>query len=233
MYKILMSLLILLAASDSLFGQDTITIYYDNNWIETLNKNEAVFYRKAFTDSNNVWKVQDYYINNMIQMTGAYKSKKLVSKQGHFVYYYENGNKTSEGNYVDDQEEGLWNYWLESGQKRSEGKYLKGEKTGVWNYWYTNGQLASKETYTKGGSFFVEGYHENGNIRVKGNCDKGIPEGMWVYWNSDGRITMKGNFNHGLRDGEWIRSFRDGEMKITYNNGFIEGKQLGGIARDE
>lgn len=257
MKKILISLLILCALSNLLFAQDTITVYYNNDWVEIANKNEAVFYRKAFEDNNNVWKVQDYYISNKIQMTGAYKSKKLTTKKGHFIYYAENGNKTSEGNFIDDKLEGLWNYWfdsgqkksageyranmaegvweywLESGEKKSEGKYLNGEKVGVWNYWYINGQLNSTETYKKGGSFAYESYHENGVTGVKGNAVNSNPQGMWMYWNSDGRIILKGNFNRGLRDGEWIRSFRDGEMKILYKNGVTEGKQPGGIVRNE
>jgi antitoxin component YwqK of YwqJK toxin-antitoxin module len=233
MQKILISFLLLCNISGFLFAQDTITIYYDNNWVEISNKSDAVYYRKAFQESKNAWTVHDYYMSNKIQMTGSYQSKKLTIKNGHFTYYAENGNKTSEGNYLDDKLEGLWNYWFETGQKKSAGEYSAGEKTGIWNYWYDNGQLKSKDTYKKAGNGTYEGYHENGVPSVKGNTVNDRPQGIWVYWNSDGRIILTGNFKNGLRDGDWTRSFRDGEMKLHFKNGFIVNKQPGGIVRNE
>jgi Uncharacterized protein conserved in bacteria len=257
MKKIFISIIFLFVLSDLLFAQDTITLYYNSNWVEISNKDEATYYRKAFEDTNKVWNVRDYYISNKIQMTGAFKSKKLISRQGHFIYYHENGKKSSEGNYINNRAEGFWNYWHENGQKKSsgeylagkkegaweywyedgskksEGKYLKDESVDVWNYWYQSGQLKSKETYKKDGLFTYEGYYENGAARVKGNIVNGKPQGTWVYWNSDGRITMKGDFNHGLKDGEWIRFFPYSEMNLLFKNGAYEGKQFGGIVRTE
>ena len=96
--------------SNSPLAQDTLTFYYDKNWKEIPEKNAAVFYRKAFVDDNNTWSVLDYYISDKIQMTGTFKSKSLL-KQGHFVYYYENGIKKSEGNYLNNKAEEKWCYW--------------------------------------------------------------------------------------------------------------------------
>ncbi len=257
MKKILSTLLFLCGISVPLFAQDTITIYYDKNWVELSSRNDAVFYRKAFENSENIWIVQDYYISNKIQMTGAYKSKKFTKKYGHFTYFYENGNKSSEGDYVNDKEEGLWNYWYdngqkkssgeckadkvegvwkywyESGEKKSEGKYMNGEQVDIWNHWFINGQLEYTETYQKSGLCTYEGYYENGVKKVYGNSEKGKLQGIWVYWNSDGRIIMKGCYNHGLKDGEWIRTFRDGEMKKLFKNGVTKVKESGGIVRKD
>lgn len=257
MKKILISLFLLCAASGYLFAQDTITIYYDNNWVEISNKNDAVYYRKAFQESKNVWTAHDYYMSNKIQMTGAYKSKKFTSKQGHFTYFYENGNTLSEGNYVDDKLVGLWNYWYDNGQKKSVGEfsegleegvweywyengtklsaglYLKGEKIGVWNYYYEDGKLKGTETYQKVGYCMFEGFYANGNINAKGNIANGKPQGMWMYYNIDGRKTLQGNFNYGIRDGEWTRYFRNGEMKLLFKYGIPEDNQRGGIVRNE
>jgi len=257
MNKILFSLLFICIASTSLFAQDTITIYYNKDWLEISEKNEAVFYRKAFLDNNNVWTAHDFYISNKIQMTGTYKSKKLEVKHGHFIYYYENGKKSSEGNYVDDKSEGIWSvwydngqkksegayndnsaegiwqYWYETGEKKSEGKCLNDRKAGVWSYWYESGELESTETYTRVGSFTYEAYHENGVMRCKGNIVNDQLEGLWTYWNSEGRIFLKGDFDDGLRNGEWIRSFRESSMKLMFKDGILQGKQLGGIERSE
>ena len=58
-------------------------------------------------------------------------------------------------------------------------------------------------------------------------------DGLWTYWNSDGRIFLKGNFDRGLRNGEWVRPFREGEMKLIFKDGVLQGKQLGGIDRSQ
>ncbi len=78
---------------------------------------------------------------------------------------------------------------------------------------------------------FIEGYFENSNIKYKGNYVKGKRQGVWMYWNVDKRVVLKGEYNKGLREGVWTRSFREGEMKMYFNNGVLEGKQFGGIER--
>ena len=78
--------------SKDILAQDTIIDYYDKNWKKITNKNAAIYYGKTFKDKkNNVWICNDYFVNNQIQMTGAFKSKKKKIKLGHFIYYYENG----------------------------------------------------------------------------------------------------------------------------------------------
>jgi uncharacterized protein len=257
MNKILFSLLFICMASASLYAQDTIRVYYDANWKEISDMDEAVFYRKAYPEGNNTWRANDYYASNKIQMTGTYKSKKLEIKQGHFIYYYENGNKSSEGDYIDDKymglwyswfenghkkwegdykdnvSDGLWKYWYESGEKKTEGNWVNDKKTGVWHYWHINGQVECVETFTKGGSSSFITYHENGAKSCEGTTEDNKPEGLWTYWNSDGRVFFKGNFHNGLKEGEWTRSFPKGEMKLQYKYGIIDGKQLGGIDQSE
>ena len=54
---------------------------------------------------------------------------------GKFIYYYENGQKSSEGNYKDGKAVGLWTYWYENGEKEIEGSYKDGVPTGIWTFW--------------------------------------------------------------------------------------------------
>ncbi len=106
-------------------------------------------------------------------------------------------------------------------------------KHGHFIYYYETGKLKNKEYYNNGLLYSAEGYFENGNIRYSGKYLHGKRQGIWTNWNSEGRIILKGNFKNGMKDGEWIRHFRDSNMKIYYNNGVIEGKQPGGIVRRE
>jgi len=280
--RLLLKIVFILSLFNHVFAQDTITIYYNSNWTEISDKNQATYYRKAFLDSSKVWTAHDYYMSNNMQMIGAFKSKKFNTKQGHFIYFYENGKKASEGECVNDKNEGFWTYWYENGQKKSAGKFknnlrqdkwtfwhengrieseglyiddnnenkwkfwydsgeklsegmfLHGDKDGDWEYFYKTGKLVTVEKYKESQLDFITGYFENGNIKYKGNCDNGLINGEYSYWNVDGRLVLKGNFLNNFKVGEWTRFFPDGKnMKIYYEKGVLVSKQLGGIVENE
>ena len=65
-------------------------------------------------------------------------------KVGLWSYWYENGQKESQGKYERWDKVGLWSYWYKNGQKESQGKYEKGVKKGSWTYWDVNGQIIRK-----------------------------------------------------------------------------------------
>ena len=59
-------------------------------------------------------------------------------------------------------------------------------------------------------------------------------EGEWLFWNIEEQIYLRGSYVNGLRHGTWTRYFRDGEkMRISYENGEVKGKALGGVIRIE
>lgn len=250
-YRILPVLFLFLL--HSAYSQDTVKVYYDIDWKEITNTNEAEFYRKAYWDSTHTWAVKDYFKSHKIQMTGTYKSKDMKVKHGHFVYYHENGNVSSEGNYLNDKAEGpwtiwhengkikskgkytedklegAWEYWFDNGGKKSAGTYLKGEREGIWRFWYQTGEKECEESYRKGVIVSATGYFENGNMKYSGGYVNGERQGEWTYWNVDGRMFLKGKFNYGRRTGQWVRTFPEGEMRINYKFGNIEGPLFGGI----
>ena len=264
------------------FAQDTLTIYFDKNWKEITDKNMASYYRKAFLDSHKHWAVQDYFLSDNIQMIGTFTSKNFKIKQGHFTYFYENGRKESEGDCINNKNEGIWTAWHENGQKRSEGlfrnnfiqdkwtywhengqlksegvfingrsegkwkywyntgekksegKYLHDRKDSTWNYYYKTGQIESAEEYMNGRLTLINGYFDNGKIKYKGDCSKGINNGEWTYWNVDGKLVLKGNFENEMKVGEWIRYFPNGDqLKMYYVKGNLVSKHLGGIVKND
>ncbi|MFH0893968.1 MAG: hypothetical protein V2A54_05990 [Bacteroidota bacterium] len=221
MNKILFSILLLITMAPAVLAQDTIRIYYDSKWKEISNKDDAVFYRKAWAVGNNNWIANDYYINNKIQMTGTFKSKKMEVKHGHFTYFYENEKKTSEGNYFEDKFVGLWTAWFENGQKKwegeykdnvpdgnwkywyetgeikSEGKYLNNDKSGVWNHWHTNGKLECVETFTKDGNSTFQSYYETGEKKSEGKYLNNNKSGVWNHWYTNGKLECVETFAEG------------------------------------
>lgn len=61
------------------------------------------------------------------------------TKEGLFTVSHENGQKKSEGTYLNGLLEGVFTVWHENGQKKSEETYHKGRKEGVLTYWDEDG----------------------------------------------------------------------------------------------
>jgi uncharacterized protein len=247
---------LLCCLSGSLFSQDTLIIYYDKDWKEIPDKEDAVFYRKAFPGINKTWSVRDYYISNKLQMTGTFSSKKMDTRQGSFIYYFENGQKSSEGLCLKDKRQGKWNdyyengqlqhtgtfidnnlndssvNWYENGQIQSNGKFLNGFKEGNWIYYYSDGVVQSEEEYQNRSARICKcvGYHENGVVNYRGDVINGFKQGEWTFYNADGRLFLKGIFNKGRMEGFWTRYFPEGTMQLEYKLSQYIGKPLGGIA---
>lgn len=217
-----------LAAMQALFAQDSITMYFDKDWKEIQDKNVAQFYRKAIAESNGTYVVRDYYINGQIQMKGAFSSKKFKEKTGHFVYYAENGHKISEGECLKNKDEGQWTYWYDTDIKKAEGKYSSGKKVDVWTYYNKNGILNAKEFITEGITRTFEMYYCNGNPSFRIEF-VGSSQNTGTYYSIDGKPTLTGRLVNGQRDGEWIRTFPDGEMKLLFKYGELMSKPIGGI----
>jgi antitoxin component YwqK of YwqJK toxin-antitoxin module len=215
----------------STYSQDTLTVWYDSAWNEIKDEENAVYYRKAF-EQNELWVVRDYYINHAIQMEGFFLTKKMKTKHGMFTYYFENGNKSSEGKYEKGKLSGIWSFWNEDGTKKSEGPFLNEKRDGEWSFWNDEGTLSSHEKYKKGIIQSIKGYHINGIIQYEGSYLSGFQHGLWTYYDSFGRITMKGNFSFGMRTGKWTKFFKDGKMDVFYKNGQTD-KKYGGIIRNE
>lgn len=193
-------LIILMSILHTVVAQDTLTQYFDLRW-NRVQKQNASFYRKAFKNDKKTWTVIDYYIDGQIQMSGIYKSKRFKKKQGHFVYFFENGQKKSEGDYNNDHNIGSWTAWHETGELHLEAQYdNKGYRTGYWKCWYSsgvldyegeyindekekgwlwyfeNGQMSSKEIYSKGELGEFEYWDENGNRVDEAEYVNALPE---------------------------------------------------------
>ncbi len=110
-----LTLILFSILSINLHAQDTITIYYNQDWEVINTEKKAVFYRKLYEVSENTWQVRDYYIEGNIQMSGQYATKKTEVKKGEFIYYYKNGSVKSQGIFIADEEDGDWKYYDELG----------------------------------------------------------------------------------------------------------------------
>jgi len=239
----------------SIYAQDTTMVYFDKDWEEISNKDNASFYRKAFKSSDDLWMAYDYYLSGKIQMKSTFKSGKYKKLQGLATYYFENGKKSSEGNMLNNLKTGNWTLWHETGEVSQKGRYEKGQMMGLWQGWYTNGhrkyftmyeygersgsweyyyesgELKERNTYTNDITFLCEGFYKNSSDKYIGTIQGGAKHGAWTYWNEEGRIHSEGHFKYGVKVLLWTRYFKEGKMEMYYKDGIVEGKQFGGVVR--
>ena len=71
------------------------------------------------------------------------------------------------------------------------GNFKNGEREGTWVGYHENGQLWIKGYYknNKREGTWVS-YHENGQLRSRGNYKDGEREGTWVFYNDIGNKRM-------------------------------------------
>ncbi len=119
------------------------TVYYDHDWNKGTFDN-AEYYRVIHKEGSR-FKIEDYYLNNNLQMTGYYSDLEKETKDGYFVYYYNHGHKKWQGNFINDLRTGKW-----------EGFY---DTTG--NIWYTANY---KEGWLVGE---LVSYYRSGKIKIK------------------------------------------------------------------
>lgn len=112
------------------FSQTDSIIYFDLNWKETTIDN-AMYYRETGRDGI-FWHIKDYYLSGNLQMEGRYSSFNPDIREGYFIWYYENGQKYSEGNFKHGKREGLWTYWFPDGLKKQEVSFSRNDMSIKW-----------------------------------------------------------------------------------------------------
>lgn len=85
-----------------------------------------------------------FYPDGQLRMMGEYKEG---AKHGHWISYYNNGNKWSEGFYNEGINDGKTTTWHENGQKYYEGAFKNGERAGIWKFWDENGDFIKEINY--------------------------------------------------------------------------------------
>ena len=150
------------------------------------------------------YRVNDYYKSGKIAMTGTSKSNEYLSKEGQFIYYYENGNKKSSTYYKDGTEEGVHYEWYENGNRKLEGEYVATEKPKkaklkVFEYWNA----------------------ENIHLASAGNGD---------YEEITKDETNTGKIKDGFKDGIWTGS--NNKIKYSYTESYVNTELVSGISID-
>jgi TonB family protein len=195
--------ILLLLVPIFLFSQNATdkVVYFDSIWKETTKENHK-FYRiiKDYYADKEFYKVFDYYKSGVLQMQGTSKTNNGNSREGEFIYYYENGNKKISENYSKSRISGKFFEWYENGNPKLEGEHIESEKglnsdIKIYQYWNSK----NKHLVIDGNGDFEE--NEEDRI-VRGKVKNGVKDGIWTGVNNKYKykytdVYKKGEFING------------------------------------
>lgn len=184
-----------------------------------------------------------YYYNN-----GKVKSITTFIQGTHKVHTVindNNGNKASEGNFIDQIKDSVWNYYNDKGTLIKTESYKKGKKHGAWKTYsaqtgilldectydndqlngtrrtyFTDGKISTRTDYINGEmNGVVESYFPNEKIYYRGTYLNGLQTGSWDYYDESGRQRKTEEYKRGgiLRTFIYLK-VAGGIQKINQDN---------------
>jgi antitoxin component YwqK of YwqJK toxin-antitoxin module len=211
----------------SLYSQDTLSVFYNKDWKEVKTREEAAYYRIAFQNKDDLWEAYDYFMSGKLQMIGAYSDKKMTIKEGNYVFFYENGNKSEESNYKNGKLDGILTTFFDNGKVKRKTNYSNGKKNGAAIAWFESGVKLSEGKFVNG---FEDGlwifYHENSKKKSQGEIKNGKLDGYWIFWFDNDSIQGKGKFILGKKDSIWVHYHEFGNLAEI--DSFVD-RELAGI----
>lgn len=159
----------------SVAAQDTQPEYFTRDMVKTTMDNDAYFYRKIKREAKTGYTIYEYYMNGRIKMKGKVETENGNKKTGYFIYYYENGQKSLEGRYVDDKEEGVWKSWYENGTRDYVARMKNGVLDGKGTWYYTNGRKSARELFANGQKVKGRYWTEQGRKMKEAVPDEVLP----------------------------------------------------------
>ncbi|BDU24553.1 energy transducer TonB [Flavobacterium sp. GSB-24] len=180
-------------------------IYFDSIGKDASKENHSS-YRiiKDYHTEKDLYQIKDYYKSGVLKMEGNSKTKDGFSKEGKFVYYYDNGNRKREENYFKGRLKGRFNEWYENGNPKLEGEYFQDEKTlssdfRMDNYWNS----------------------KNEHLVVNGNGN---------YDENDKELIVKGKIKNGYKDEIWTGTNK--KLNYSYIDIYKKGRFISGKSTD-
>lgn len=117
---------------------------------------------------------------------------------GKSVKYWSNGQKQSEGEYLNGKMHGKWTNWNENGQKKHEYEYRNGKQHGKSIDWYENEQKEIEVEYLNGKKHGkLSDWYENGQKKSEREFRNGEEHGKSVEWYWNGQKKFELNVDEG------------------------------------
>lgn len=165
MKKLLLLLLVFISIS-GYSQKDSIVSYLDYNGKITTNKEKAMFFEILTKKSDSLWLARKYRRNGKLYGYTHYLSRLQKNKIGESVVFNKNGDMSALYFYnKEGKRHGKMQTWFDNGNKNTEGIYLNGKREGVWKVYYYNGTLAGKGIL-KNDSIIKSTYYNNKGEKI-------------------------------------------------------------------
>lgn len=154
------------------------------------------------------------------------RSQGVVYDDGNTVmtnsFYYENGYKRAEHQFVNDILNGYSKYWNEDGFLWHCSYRKNGLLDGNYEEWYPSGKMQAKGFF-ENGSGHIHYYYENGYILKEGHLKNDKEDGVWIYYYENGMKQSEGLYENGSPNGNYkVWDFRGKLIEVgMYRDGVI------------
>lgn len=157
--------------------------YFENGKLEQSGK-----YDNNFISGKWLW----YYPNGIVLREEYYRKGKL---DGHYIENDSLGKVVLEGDYADGLKQGKWFRFIND--HKEEGEYVDDERNGVWVYTHSNGNKMFEGKFELGVAVERHDYfYSNGKPEMHGSYVGGELDGDWMYFDEDGNyintVTYQG-----------------------------------------
>lgn len=172
------------------------TVFYSVDWTKVKAK-YANHYRPPVVKDSNRYSVEYHRIDNSLMYKGVVKpvmkeynysiEPSTAIYDGHFTFYWPNGQTKSDGSYSNDLKVGEWKYFYNDGKIKNTESYYENQPACYSTYYFKNGDKS----------------YEGLSVRVAYNGDTSFKEhAQWMYyfWGKN-RISMIANYHFGKLDG--------------------------------
>jgi antitoxin component YwqK of YwqJK toxin-antitoxin module len=118
--------------------------------------------------------------------------------------------------------EGPYRSLYEDGTRSVEGDFAQNDRSGTWRFHYTNGQVAIEANFMNGlrmGPW--REWHWLASPRVEGAFELGRQSGVWREYHNNGKLKAEGSYSRGEKEGPWALTWYSGApwRTVNYSNG--------------
>lgn len=151
-----------------------------------------------------------------------YCFKPSYAKEGRWVFWYDNGQKKADTDYLNGKRHGKRTFWFESGQVKEESTWKDNDLDGKQTFFYKNGKKEKEIEYKAGKEHgAMQSWDDKGGKR----------EGKTVYWfpakdgGQGGQKKEEIDYKAGKTDGSHVWYWENGKKKVDTR--FLNGRKTG------
>ncbi|MGZ3864699.1 MAG: toxin-antitoxin system YwqK family antitoxin [Bacteroidia bacterium] len=152
-------------------------------------------------------------------------SQTATNPNGKNTFYYDNGNKSSEGNMVNGKPDGYWKSYYQNGVLKNEGNRKNFQLDSVWKFYNDKGKITKTINYSEGKkNGFTNTYDTAGFITVKENYINDSKQGTSYNLYPSGKVKQSIPYKNGRADGISYIFTEDSLITtiIRYKMGYVE-----------